>query len=153
MEKALLNQVESILETANEMTLATVRPDGFPQATTVSFVNVGLNIFFGCREQSQKARNLAHNCKVSIAISLPYAAWDQIRGLSIGGIAKRVSSKSEANKVSRLLLKKSPETSAFAPYGMVGVVFFKIVPKVIALLDYSKGLGYSTVMDVGGHDR
>ena len=99
MEKALLDLVESILEAANEMTLATIRPDGLPQATTVSFVNVGLNIFFGCRKQSQKARNLAHDCKVSIAISLPYATWDQIRALSIGGIAKRVSSKSEANVI------------------------------------------------------
>jgi pyridoxine/pyridoxamine 5'-phosphate oxidase len=153
MQKALLNQVESILEAANEMALATIRPDGFPQATTVSFVNDGLDIFFGCREQSQKARNLAHDCKVSIAISLPYATWDQIRALSIGGIAKRVSNKSETNKVSRLLLKKSPETAAFAPYAMVGVTFFKIVPKVITLLDYSKGLGHSTVMDLSGRNR
>jgi hypothetical protein len=35
--------------------------------------------------------------------------------------------------VSRLILEKSPQTAAFAPYGMVGVAFFKIVPKVITL--------------------
>jgi hypothetical protein len=90
MEKAFLNQVPSILEAANEMNLATIRPYGFPQATTVSFVNIGLNIFFGCREQSQKARDLAYDRKVSISISLPYTSWDQIRGLSIGGLAERV---------------------------------------------------------------
>jgi hypothetical protein len=55
--------------------------------------------------------------------------------------------------VSKLLLTKSPETAAFAPYGMVGVVFFRIVPKVITLLDYSQGLGHSTVIDVSGRDR
>jgi pyridoxine/pyridoxamine 5'-phosphate oxidase len=153
MEKALLNQVASILEAANEMTLATIRPDGFPQATTVSFVNIGLNIFFGCREQSQKARNLAHDRKVSISISLPYASWDQIRGLSIGGLAERVRTKSEAKKVSRLLLERSPEAAAFAPYGMVGVAIFKIVPRVITLLDYSKGLGHSTVIDISTRGR
>jgi hypothetical protein len=32
---------------------------------------------------------------------------------------------------------------------MSGVAFFKIVPKVITLLDYSKGIGHSTTLVVG----
>jgi hypothetical protein len=153
MDKVLRDQISGILEAAHEMTLATVRPDGFPQATTVSFVNIGLDIFFGCREQSQKALNLARNRKVSIAISLPYDAWHQISGLSMGGTAERLRSGRGAEKVSRLLLEKSPETVFFAPYGMVGVAFFKIVPKVITVLDYSKGVGHATYVDVtsSGH--
>ena len=41
------------------MTIATNRPDGWPQATTVGYVNDGLTIYFLCSPQSQKAANIA----------------------------------------------------------------------------------------------
>jgi hypothetical protein len=44
--------------------------DGYPQATTVSYVSDGLTIYFGCGEASQKARNLARNTKVSLTVTL-----------------------------------------------------------------------------------
>jgi hypothetical protein len=36
------------------MTVATNRPDGWPQATTVGYVNDGLTLYFLCSPQSQK---------------------------------------------------------------------------------------------------
>jgi nitroimidazol reductase NimA-like FMN-containing flavoprotein (pyridoxamine 5'-phosphate oxidase superfamily) len=50
------------------MTLATNRPDGWPQATTVGYVNDGLTIYFLCSPQSQKAANLARDSRVSLTI-------------------------------------------------------------------------------------
>ena len=49
-------------------TIATVRVDGFPEATTVSFMNDGLRIYFGTATNSQKARNIAQNDKVSLTM-------------------------------------------------------------------------------------
>ena len=49
MDYALRNQIEAILEKGRDLTLATIRPDGAPQATTVSYVNDGLAVYFGCR--------------------------------------------------------------------------------------------------------
>ena len=34
-------------------TIATLRPDGWPQATTVGYVNEGLTLYFLCGLQSQ----------------------------------------------------------------------------------------------------
>jgi hypothetical protein len=153
VDKALREEITSILRAASHMTLATVRSDGFPQATTVSLANEGLTIFFGCREGSQKAANLARNGKVSVAISLPFTRWDQIRGLSAGGIAHRIADDVEARKVSKLLLERSPETVEFAEYGMRGVQLYKIAPKVISVLDYRVGIGHSTLCSVGEVDR
>src|SRR5215472_1844752 len=48
MDSAWKEEITSILEDACDMTIATVRVDGYPQATTVSYVNDGLNIYFGC---------------------------------------------------------------------------------------------------------
>lgn len=74
MDPALTPEVISILDQANDMTIATVREDGYPQATTVSYVNDGLTIYFGCAAESQKAKNIARSEKVSLTVNLPYAS-------------------------------------------------------------------------------
>jgi nitroimidazol reductase NimA-like FMN-containing flavoprotein (pyridoxamine 5'-phosphate oxidase superfamily) len=84
-------QAISILDAAIDLTVATVRPDGYPQATTVSFVNDGLAIYFGTWTQSQKAENLARCDKVSVTVDLPYESWNEIKGLSLGARARRVT--------------------------------------------------------------
>jgi nitroimidazol reductase NimA-like FMN-containing flavoprotein (pyridoxamine 5'-phosphate oxidase superfamily) len=58
MDPALTKEITSILDDANDRTIATVRHDGYPQATTVSYVNDSLVIYFGCAAQSQKAKNM-----------------------------------------------------------------------------------------------
>jgi nitroimidazol reductase NimA-like FMN-containing flavoprotein (pyridoxamine 5'-phosphate oxidase superfamily) len=50
------------------MTVATLRPDGWPQATTVGYVNEGLTLYFLCGLDSQKAKNLARDDRVSLTI-------------------------------------------------------------------------------------
>lgn len=48
------------------MTVATLRPDGWPQATTVGYANEGLTLYFLCGPDSQKATNLARDDRVSL---------------------------------------------------------------------------------------
>ena len=68
MDPALEREIVSILNESNDLTIATVREDGYPQATTVSYVNDGLTIYFGCAAQSQKAKNIGHSAKVSLSV-------------------------------------------------------------------------------------
>ncbi|MDH3741789.1 MAG: pyridoxamine 5'-phosphate oxidase family protein, partial [Hyphomicrobiales bacterium] len=56
MDNKLLDLISTILTTGKDMTIATIRDDGFPQATTVSYVSDGKIIYFGCDPNSQKAR-------------------------------------------------------------------------------------------------
>jgi nitroimidazol reductase NimA-like FMN-containing flavoprotein (pyridoxamine 5'-phosphate oxidase superfamily) len=109
MTISLSAEMTSILQSAREMTVAAVRPDGYPQATTVNYVNDGHTIYFACDLASQKARNIAQNNKVSVTITLPYVSWADIRAVSIGGTAKRVRDRSEQEKVRALVLKRFPE--------------------------------------------
>ena len=102
---------------SNDLTIATVREDGYPQATTISYVNDGLTIYFGCAAQSQKAKNIARSAKVSLTVNLPYASWDEIRGLSVGGKAARVTDPKEMDRVGRLMLRKFPQIARYAPDG------------------------------------
>jgi nitroimidazol reductase NimA-like FMN-containing flavoprotein (pyridoxamine 5'-phosphate oxidase superfamily) len=108
MDPRTKQEIISILDAANDMTIATVREDGYPQATTVSYVNDGLKIYFGCAANPQKAKNLSRNSKVSLTVNLPYTSWKDIRGLSIGGRAEPLTDPDEVDEVSELMLEKFP---------------------------------------------
>jgi nitroimidazol reductase NimA-like FMN-containing flavoprotein (pyridoxamine 5'-phosphate oxidase superfamily) len=90
VNSALAEEITSILDSANDMTIATVREDGCPRATTMSYVSDGLTIYFGCAAASQKAKNFARNPKVSLTVNLTYTSWDEIRGVSVGAKAAAV---------------------------------------------------------------
>src|SRR5215469_2460851 len=98
MDPVLTDEIISILDNAIDMTIATIREDGYPQATTVSYANDGLSIYFGCAANCQKAKNLGRNNKVSVTVNLPYSSWNDIRGLSIGGTAEQVSDPQEMDQ-------------------------------------------------------
>lgn len=48
MKPALQKFIQRQLKQHNIMSLATVRADGFPQATTVGYANDGLDLYFCC---------------------------------------------------------------------------------------------------------
>ena len=148
MDPALTRDVISILDQANDMTIATVRKDGYPQATTVSYVNDGLTIYFGCAAESQKAKNIACSDKVSLTVNLSYAGWDEIRGLSIGGKAAPVADRQERDRVGQLMLRKFPQIALYAPDDMEQLVVFRITPEIISVLNYRKGFGHTDLVNV-----
>jgi nitroimidazol reductase NimA-like FMN-containing flavoprotein (pyridoxamine 5'-phosphate oxidase superfamily) len=131
------------------MTIATLRADGYPQATTVSYANDGLAVYFGTAGNSQKAQNIARNDKVSLTVSLPYANWGQIRGLSMAGRAERLSDEQQIAYAGDLLLRKFPQGIAeYASGALDGIALFRIAPEVISVLDYRKGFGHTNLVPI-----
>lgn len=143
MDQAKRAQIVSIIDDVNDMTIATLRPDLYPQATTVSYVNDGLTIYFGTSPDSQKAKNLAWNNKVSLTIDRPYETWNEIEGLSMGAEVSPVTDGAERQKVSELMLGKFPQLAAFVPDDGSGIAIYRVEPKFISLLDYSQGFGHT----------
>ena len=88
------------------MTVATVRPDGWPQATTVGFVSDGLTLYFLCSRDSQKAANLGMDNRVSLTIDADTADPMAIEGLSMAARAYPVSSQTERAKALGLMPAK-----------------------------------------------
>jgi len=146
MDPALTEEIISVLEDANDMTIATVREDGYPQATTVSYANDGLKIYFGCAAGSQKAKNIARNSKVSLTVNLPYTSWKEIRGLSIGGRAEPVTASREVEQVGQLMFQKFPQIAGYAPAELEEIVLFRVTPEIISVLDYRKGFGHTQLV-------
>lgn len=57
-----------ILDANRVMTVATIRSDGWPQATMIGYANEGLLIYFVISRSGQKFANIAHDGRVSLAI-------------------------------------------------------------------------------------
>jgi hypothetical protein len=127
------------------MTVATLRPDGWPQATTVGYVNEGLTLYFLCGLDSQKAANLTRDDRVSLTIDHDTPDIMAITGLSMAARAQAVTDRAEAAKVLGMLPLKYPEQKVSLPIPMPGpddVRIFRVTPMVISVLDYSKGFGH-----------
>jgi len=128
------------------MTIATVRPDGYPQATTVTYVNDGMTIYFGTWDETQKAKNLVLCKKVSGAIEGYDKDWKAIKGLSFGGLAELVTSGDETVKVYGLMEKKFPQIAEFPIPDFGAAVIFRISPQVFSIIDYAKGFLHSELV-------
>jgi nitroimidazol reductase NimA-like FMN-containing flavoprotein (pyridoxamine 5'-phosphate oxidase superfamily) len=144
MDDASRTSILGILDDARDLTIAVNRPDGFPQATVVSYVNDGQHIYFGCSKESQKFKNLRRDDRVSVTITPRYEDWTEIRGLSLGGRARPVENELEKMKVSELMLRRFPEIVKFIKIGEPeDIAMFRIDPEVISVLDYKKGFGHA----------
>src|SRR5690349_8733258 len=109
MEDELHGKILELLEKHRIMTVATLRADGWPQATTVGYVNEGLVLYFLCGLDSQKARNLARDNRMSLTIDHDTPDVMAISGLSMAARAYPVEDRSEAEKVLRMLPLQYPD--------------------------------------------
>lgn len=145
MDDEVRRKILALLDQHRIMTVATLRPDGWPQATTVGYVNDGLVLYFLCGLESQKAQNLARDDRLSLTIDHDTADLMAITGLSMAARAQAVSDRAEAEKVLRMLPLKYPEAQP-VPIKMPTpdeVRVFRVTPTVISVLDYTKGFGHT----------
>jgi general stress protein 26 len=149
MDQSQRDFILSILDKGKDLTLATIRPDGYPQATTVSYANDGLQIFVGIGKDSQKANNIRHCDKVSLTINAEYSDWNHIKGLSIGATAEVMRDPEEIKRASACMIKRFPQIAEWAQSMQAAeVALVKITPQIISVLDYEKGLGHTELVTV-----
>jgi general stress protein 26 len=138
-----------LLQAHNILTLATVREDGYPQATTVGYVHEGLTLYIGTFAQAQKVTNIQRCSKVSLTIDRDYEDWNQIKGLSMGGTAEILTDPEDIRRVGALFTAKFPQLAALpVPLDPANIVLLKITPSVISMLDYAKGFGHTELVRI-----
>src|SRR6516165_4484787 len=148
MDDTLKSKILELLGQHRLMTIATNRSDGWPQATTVGYVNDGLTIYFLSSPQSQKAANLARDSRISSTIDHDVSDPMAIQGLSMAAQAQPVTNPTEVAKAMNLLVTRYPEYAAFPMPKPEEITVYRVLPKVIAVLDYSKGFGHSDLITV-----
>jgi PPOX class probable F420-dependent enzyme len=148
MNEEMRKKVLTLLNQHRNMTVATLRPDGWPQATTVGYANDGLTLYFLCDPDSQKAANLARDDRVSLTIDDDTPQVMEITGLSMAARARLVDDPAEAEKALRLLMLRYPEQKSL-PLPMptaADVRIFRLTPTVVSVLDYTKGFGHADLV-------
>ncbi|WP_175920028.1 pyridoxamine 5'-phosphate oxidase family protein [Burkholderia pyrrocinia] len=148
MDEDIRLKILALLDQHRIMTIATLRPDGWPQATTVGYANEGLTLYFLCGLDSQKAANLAKDDRMSLTIDHDTPQVMEIAGLSMAAHAQVVTDPKETEKALHLLMLKYPEQASM-PLPMptpADVRIFRVTPTVISVLDYSKGFGHTDLV-------
>jgi nitroimidazol reductase NimA-like FMN-containing flavoprotein (pyridoxamine 5'-phosphate oxidase superfamily) len=148
VDEAIRRKILTLLDQHRIMTIATLRPDGWPQATTVGYASEGLTLYFLCGPDSQKASNLARDDRVSLTIDRDTPQVMEITGMSMAARAQRVTDPAEAEKALRLLMQKYPQQNSI-PLPMpkaTDVAIFRVTPMVISVLDYSKGFAHTDLV-------
>lgn len=143
MNEQQKNEIIELIEHEADMTIATIRPDNLPHATTVSYVNDGLVLYFGTSSNSQKSINIESNGNIALTINSPYRFWKDIEGISISGFVSRVTNPEEYINVGKLLFEKFPQVNEFANTETEETALFRIEPKFISHLNYRKGFGHT----------
>lgn len=147
MDEEIRTKILALLDQHRIMTIATLRPDGFPQATTVGYANEGLTLYFLCGLESQKAANLTRDDRVSATIDHDTPQVMEITGLSLAAHAQPVVDPAEAEKALGLLMKKYPQQAMPLPMPRAADVrIFRVTPIVISVLDYSKGFAHTDLV-------
>ncbi len=148
MDEALRAKILDVLKSQHLMALATVRPDGYPQATMVNYIHDELILYFAADAASQKAGNIKINAKVSIAIASETTDFCKLRGLSLAGLAKRVADKQRAEELRLRLFRRLPQSRRFVPEDPNQLAVFEVEPVAISLIDYASGFGTSHLLEL-----
>ena len=148
MDEAVKQKIVALLDKHRTMRIATIRPDGWPQTTTVGYANAGLTLYFLCGKDSQKAANLARDDRVSLAIDDDIDQVMQIKGLSMAAHAHRVIDEAEGAKALGLLFARYPaQDGVTLPLpSPADVAIFRVTPSVISVLDYTLGFAHTDLV-------
>jgi nitroimidazol reductase NimA-like FMN-containing flavoprotein (pyridoxamine 5'-phosphate oxidase superfamily) len=152
MDHDLRDLAIRLLDEHRIMTIATNRPDGWPQATVVGYANDGLTIYCFVSRLSQKYANIMRDKRVSIAIAGDFSDPLQIRGLSLAAKAVPVEQRNEFDRACDVFMKRYPEYASWPRPDPNIAPMLRITPEIISVLDYSKGFGHSDLVSVSPGD-
>jgi nitroimidazol reductase NimA-like FMN-containing flavoprotein (pyridoxamine 5'-phosphate oxidase superfamily) len=138
----------AILNDNRIMGIATVRPDGWPQATMVGYANDGILLYFAISRQGQKFANIERDDRVSRVIGRDFHDPASIKALSIAAHASEVRDEKQRRQAVRLLLDRHPGLKRLNPPDRENAAIMRAKPDIITILDYSKGFGHSDVLTV-----
>jgi PPOX class probable F420-dependent enzyme len=152
MKSAFKGQVIRLLDEHRIMTIATIRPDGWPQATVVSYANDGFVLYSFIVRNGQKYTNIRRDPRVSISIAKDYPQPLAIKGLSLAGRATVIEDRGEIDHAYSLILHRFPEYKIMPRPNPDVVRLIRVTPEIVSILDYSKGFGHTDLVNVSEHD-
>jgi len=138
-----------ILDQYRLMALATLRADGWPQATMVNYANDGLLLYFIISKNSQKYANINRDSRVSIVIGRDFDNPADIKALSIAANASEIRDPAQRERAIHLVLERHPGLAKFGGPDLKQSAVMRAYCSIVTILDYSKGFGHADLLTVG----
>lgn len=146
MNQQLKQQIIDLLNEYRIMTIATNRPDGWPQATVVGYANDGLFIYCLIARAGQKWANILRDPRVSISIAKDTRDPMHIKGLSMAARAAEVTDAAERERVGALIVQRYPEYKTMPSPAAMEMPMVRFTPEIVSILDYTKGFGHTDLV-------
>lgn len=140
----------AILDQYRLMTIATLRVDGWPQATMVNYANDGLLLYFVVSKSSQKYANIQRDSRVAITVGRDFDDPSQIKALSIAANASDVRDPRQREHAIDLILERHPTLAAMGRPDIEHSAVMRAYCSIVTILDYSKGFGHADLLTVSG---
>ena len=138
-----------ILDAHRIMSIATVRPDGWPQNTVVGYANDGLLIYFLVSRASQKLANIERDERVAIAVAREPDDIRKIKAVYAGAVASEVKEPAQRAEAWRLLTERHLNLVDFELPDLSQAAMMRAFCKHISILDFSEGPGHADELTVG----
>jgi general stress protein 26 len=142
-----VESVVALLDAERLMALAVNRPDGWPQVTTVGYVNEGLNLYFVTARDSQKLANIKADSRVSVAIRSEARRGDAV-GVTMAARAEEVTDGALVERLNRQVIERYPDIRVFGPGGD-SVAVVRLRPEIISPVGVSGGRSEALTFSLG----
>lgn len=133
----------------SEISLATVRADGWPQANVVDIWNLGLTLYFQTHEAASKTQNIERDARVSLTLTPPFNRdFGKMQGITMAARAEKVTCKAEIGDLYHQFLTRLPHMKQFAQYEGdtaypgEGMAVYRLRPEMGCVLDFTKAYGH-----------
>lgn len=139
--------IVDLLSRERLMVIGVNRPDGWPQVSTVGYINEGLNLYFVTGRLSQKLANLEADPRISLAIHTDTDVEGAV-GVSMSGHAHEVTDPIEIESLNRKMFNRWPSVSVYCPASH-SVAVVRIRPEVICAISAVAGRSQSECFSLG----
>ena len=118
------------------ITLSTIGVDGFPHSVPLGYFRDGATIYLGCKDQTQKVRNIERNPKVSLCLESGSKMSD-IKGALLRGTATVVRESKDRLSLHQLAAKQRGVAEDDLPQSVSeGAVYIKVTNYTVTSWNY-----------------
>ena len=137
------------LRAHNTVSLATNGTDG-PWASSVFYVNLGVNLYFLSEPTTRHSRNVESNPLIAATINEDYKDWREIKGIQMTATCAEVWAKVETARALAAYVRKYPFVASFLRPGQLlqgmqiagrpfNVRLYKVRPTQMLFLNNARG--------------
>lgn len=139
--------VVALLDSERLLSLAVNRPDGWPQVTTVGYVNEGLNLYIVIGRASQKLAAIKADPRVAIAVRSEALRGDAV-GVSMAARATEITDPARIEQINGMVLERYAGLHVFGP-GSDAIAVVHLRPEIVSPVSVLSGRSHAQSFSVG----